>query len=95
MLHVKDASDWLQPDHMIGMAPLFSSYDPCFNREKVRIAYGSLSLLWGKGSISVTPSMTSSFVLHVPNFASYLLSVARITLELNWRVIFYSHYCFF
>jgi hypothetical protein len=82
-------------DHMTGMSSLFSSYNPCSSKEKVRIADGSLSPVSGKGSISVTPYMSLSFVLHVPDFATNLLSIARITCELNCRVIFYSHYCFF
>jgi hypothetical protein len=39
--------------------------------------------------------MTLSSVLHVPDLAANLLSIARITLELNCQVIFYSYYCFF
>jgi hypothetical protein len=35
-----------------------------------------------------------SFVLHVSDLSANLLSIARITLELNCRVTFYS-YCFF
>jgi hypothetical protein len=37
-------------DHMIGMSPLFSSYNPCSSRDNVRIADGSLSPM-GKGSV--------------------------------------------
>jgi len=82
-------------DHMTDMSPLFSSYNPCSGRDKVRIADGSLSPVSGKRSVSVTPSMTLASVLHVPNLAANLLSIARITSELNCRVIFYSYYCFF
>jgi hypothetical protein len=39
--------------------------------------------------------MTLTSVLHVPNLVANLLSIARITIELNCRVIFYSYYCFF
>jgi hypothetical protein len=39
--------------------------------------------------------MTLSSILHVPNLAANLLSIARITIELNCRAIFYSYYCFF
>jgi len=80
---------------MTSMCLLFLSYNSCFGREKFRITDGSLFLVLGKRSISVTPSMTLSFVLHVPDFAANLLSIACITYELNCRVIFYSHYCFF
>jgi hypothetical protein len=82
-------------NHMTGMSPLFSSYNPCSSRNKVRIADGSLSPVSDKGSVFVTPFMTLTFVLHVPNLAANLLSIARITIELNCCVIFYSYYCFF
>jgi hypothetical protein len=59
------------------------------------MAYGSLSPMSSKSSISVTPYMTLSYVLHVLDFASSLLSIVHITYELNCHVIFYSHYCFF
>ena len=43
----------------------------------------------------MTPSMALSSVLHVPNLAANLLSIAHITLELNCQAIFYSSYYFF
>jgi hypothetical protein len=87
--------DFSASDHMTGMSPLFSSYNPCSDRDKVIIANNSLSPKSGKGSISVTPSMTLASVLHVPKLAANLLSITRITIELNCRVISYSYYCFF
>jgi hypothetical protein len=72
---------------------LFSSYKLCSSREKVRIANGSLSSVSGKGSISISPSMSLSSVLHIIDFAANLLFIARITRELNCRAIFYSNYC--
>jgi hypothetical protein len=36
------------PNHMTGISPLFSSYNPYSGRDKVRIAYGSLSPVSGK-----------------------------------------------
>ena len=43
-------------DHMTGISFLFSSYNIYSSMEKVRIANGSLSLVFGKGSIFVSPS---------------------------------------
>jgi hypothetical protein len=77
-------------DHMTDMSPLFLSYNPCSGKGKVRIADGSLSPVSCKGFVSVTPFMTLAYVLHVPNLATNLLSIAHITIELNCRVIFYS-----
>jgi hypothetical protein len=48
-----------------------------------------------KGSISISSSMSLSFALHIPDFPGNLLSIARITHELNCRVFFNSDYCFF
>jgi hypothetical protein len=73
-------------DHMTGMSPLFSPYNPYSGKDKVRIADGSLSPVSGKGFVSVTPSMTLASVLHVPNLVANLLSIARIIIELNCRV---------
>jgi hypothetical protein len=64
---------------MTSMSLLFSSYNPCSSKEKVRIADGSLLLCQVNGLFLSCP----------------LLSIARITLELNGQVIFYSHYCLF
>jgi hypothetical protein len=52
-------------EHMTGMSPLFSLYNPRSGKDKVRIADSSLSPVAGKGSVFVTPSMILSFVLHV------------------------------
>jgi len=49
----------------------------------------------GKGSIPVIASMSLSSVLYVRNLENNLLSIARITIDLNCRRIFYSHYCCF
>jgi hypothetical protein len=51
--------------------------------------------LSGKGSIPVTLPMSLSFVLLVLNFVTNLLSIARITADLNYQAIFYSHNYFF
>lgn len=80
---------------MAGMSSLFSSYNPCFGSDKIRITNGSLSPVFGKDSISVTPYTTLSYILHIPNFATNFLFIAHNTCELNCGVIFYSYYCFF
>jgi hypothetical protein len=72
----------------------FFHYNLCFGREKDRINNGSQSSVSSKGSITVTPYMTLSYVLHIPDFAANLLSIAHITRELNCRIIFYSDFFF-
>jgi hypothetical protein len=62
--------------HMTGFSSLLSSYHLCSSKEKVRKVDDSLS-------------MSLSLVLHVLNFEPNLLSIARITADLNYQAIFY------
>jgi hypothetical protein len=66
-------------DHMTDISSMFSSYNLCSGRQKVKIVDGSLSSVSGKGSIHVTTSLSLSFVLHIPYFAANLLFITRIT----------------
>jgi hypothetical protein len=70
-------------NHMTGSSKSFSSYTPRSGKERVRIADGSSAPIMGSGTISCTPSMSLSHILHVPNFPVDLLSVSSITKELN------------
>jgi hypothetical protein len=65
------------------ISTLVSPYNLCSHMEIVRIVDGFLSLMSGKGFISVTASMSLSFVLYIPNFATNLFPIAHITHELN------------
>lgn len=82
-------------DHMTGLSNLFSSYITCSGRQQVKIADGSLTSVSGKGSIPVTPSMSLSSVLHVPNLSTNLLSVSSLTKHLNCSVTFFPDHCVF
>ena len=81
-------------DHMSRSSNLFSDYKPYSGQDKVKIADGTFSSVSGKGLIRVTPlSLTS--VLHVPSFSHNLLSLIRITRDLNCCVTFYPSHCVF
>ncbi|KAJ7954112.1 Retrovirus-related Pol polyprotein from transposon TNT 1-94 [Quillaja saponaria] len=94
-----DSNPWIidsgASDHMTSTSSSFSSYFPCSGKEKVRVADGSLSSISGKGSICCTPSLTLSYVLHVPKLSMNLLSISTITKELNCTVLFDSSSCVF
>ena len=49
----------------------------------------------GKGSNPCAPTLTLSFILHVPNFPTNLLPISSITKDLNCKVSFYPIYCVF
>ena len=69
---------------------IFSDYKPYSGPDKVRIADGTFSSVSGKGLIHATPSLPLTSVLHVPRFSHTLLSLSRITRDLNCSVTFFS-----
>ncbi|XP_028106008.1 uncharacterized protein LOC114305088 [Camellia sinensis] len=64
-------------------------------QDKVRIADGTVSSISGKGLVQVTPTMHLSSVLHVPKFSVNLLSLSRLTQDLNCCVTFFPDHCLF
>ncbi|PSS35748.1 Endonuclease [Actinidia chinensis var. chinensis] len=82
-------------DHMTGSSPVFCAYTPCSGRDKVRNADGTVSSVSGKGLVRVTPLLSLSSVLHVPNFTTNLLSIGRITRDKNCSVTFFLSHCVF
>ena len=81
-------------DHMTGCHELFSTYNPCPGNLKIRIADGSLSSVAGKGNIKLS-NMTLFSVLHVPNLTCNLVSISKLTNDLNCVAKYYPSYCEF
>jgi hypothetical protein len=52
---------------MSGDSTLFSSYNACAGKHKIKVAGGSFSAIAGKGSVVLSPSLTVKNVLHVPD----------------------------
>ena len=63
--------------------------------KKIKLADGFLSAIAGKGSISISPSLTLHEVLHVPNLSYNLLSVNKLLHDLNCQAQFFSSHCEF
>ncbi len=80
---------------MTGFSNKFISYSPCSGKEKVCIADGSLSNVSGTGSVKCTPTISLSYVLHVPSFPINLLSVSSITKALNYKIENFPTHCVF
>ena len=81
--------------HLCGNSSNFLSLKPVTGQKGVRLADGSSSPIVGQGNMSITPTLQLSHVLHAPSFPHNLLSVSRMTKELNCRVIFYPMGCTF
>ena len=66
------------------------SYIPCACNETIRIADDSFALIVGKGKISPSIGLSLHNVLHVTKISYNLLSISKITHELNYKAIFLS-----
>ena len=70
-------------DHMTGSSTSFTTYVPCVGNMKVWIVDGSYTPVAGKGTISLTKTFSLESVLHVPNLSCNLLSISKLTRDLN------------
>ena len=54
-------------NHMTGTTKVFSSYIPCNDGQKIKIADGTLSSVAGKGTVSFSDSLELNSVFYVLN----------------------------
>ena len=80
-------------DHMTSNHKLFRSYTP--HGWSIQIENGSFISVASLGSITLSPNITLSCVLYIPNLFCNLLSIGKITDDLNCTVTFNSSYCLF
>ncbi|GJZ74988.1 retrovirus-related pol polyprotein from transposon TNT 1-94 [Tanacetum coccineum] len=74
---------------------IFNNFDTQASSSHVTIADGSISQVLGSGTVNLSPSISLSLVLSLPKFSFNLLSVSRITSNLQCSVKFYLEYCVF
>ncbi|TYK29954.1 reverse transcriptase [Cucumis melo var. makuwa] len=77
----------VQSDHLTGSSEHFVSYILCVD-EKIRIIDGSLAPIVEKEQISLFDGFSLHNVLHVPRISYNLLSIRKITHELNCKATF-------
>ncbi|TYK31568.1 splicing factor, arginine/serine-rich 19 isoform X2 [Cucumis melo var. makuwa] len=75
-------------DHLTGLSENFVSYILCASNEKIRITDGSLALIAGKGQSFPFEGVSFRNVLHVSKFSYNLLSISKITRDLNYKATF-------
>ncbi|GKC05155.1 retrovirus-related pol polyprotein from transposon TNT 1-94 [Tanacetum coccineum] len=80
---------------MTGNSHIFNNFDTNTSSSRVTIADGSISQVLGSGTVNLSPSISLSLVLSLPKFSFNLLSVSRITSNLQCSVKFYPEYCVF
>ena len=97
-LHVSfSSSSWVIDsgaiDHMSGTVQSFQSLITDKYLGNVKLADGTLTTFGGKGNIQISQSLTSSYVLHVLNLSSNLLSVSSLIKNLNCSMMFFPTHC--
>ncbi|KAK0606654.1 hypothetical protein LWI29_002135 [Acer saccharum] len=96
---MKRHSPWIvdsgASDHMTGNATLFNTYSPSSGNLMVLIADGSLSKVAGIGLVTITDDLTLKSMLLVPNLTCNLMSISKLTKDLNCVTNFFSNRCEF
>ena len=82
-------------DHMTPYMSYLSSYSPLPNKRHITVANGSQAPIVGSGNILLSPSLHLNHMLHVPKLANNLLSIHKLTKDLNCVVIFFLLIVFF
>ena len=82
-------------DHMTNSSLQFKTYTPCPSNRKILVADGSLTTVAELRDIQITSQLTLKNVLHVPKLSTNLLSIQKLTHDLNCVVIFYPTHCEF
>ena len=82
-------------DHMTPHSSYFSSYTILTGNQHITVANGSHTPVTGCGNIQLQSSLHLSNVLHVPKVSNNLLSIHKITKDLNCDVTFFHYHCVF
>jgi len=82
-------------DHMTPHSSYFSSYNTLSYNQHITVANGYNTPITGRGNIHLQPSFSLKNVLHVPNLSNNLLSIHKITQDLNCAVTFFLSHCVF
>ena len=82
-------------DHITSMSSLFFTYFTCSGRKKFKIVNESFSSIAGKCSITISKHLVLNSMLHVPQLACNLLSINKLTKDLNCVAKFFPTHCEF
>lgn len=82
-------------DHMAHSTSCFTTYQPCSSNRKIKVADGSLINVVGQGTVVFSSMLILKDVLHVPKLSVNLLSISKITQDLNCHETFFNDRCIF
>ena len=75
-------------DHLFGNKNLFSSLTITSHLPMITLANGSQTMAKGVGSACPLPSIPLTYVLYVPNCPFNLISISKLTRDLNCLITF-------
>ena len=88
----KGTSTWIidsgASDHMTGNRELFFNFLDSSSRSSIKTADGSFSPIKGSGSVLINDNLLLEDVLFVPNLACNLVSVSKLSKNLNCSLQF-------
>jgi len=82
-------------DHMTPHSSLFSSYTTVSGNQYITIANGSNTPVTGRGNVHLQPSFPLKNIFHLPKLSNNLLSIQKVTQDLNCAVVFFHSHCVF
>lgn len=74
---------------------VFKTYKPIISSRKIIVANGHTFPIVGQGNVCLKPSLPVQHVLYVSSLSTNLLSVHKLTQDLNYSVIFSPNACVF
>ena len=78
---------------MTGNSNLFTMFQSHTSTFIVTLVDWSTSCVLGLGKIYLTPLITLTFVMSLPQFSLNLISLSKITRTLNCSISFFHDYC--
>jgi len=87
--------DFGATDHMTPHSSYFSSYTVLSGNHHITNVNGSTTLVTGRGNIHLQPSFPLKNEFHVPKLSNNLLSIQKVTQDLNCAVVFFYSHCVF
>lgn len=82
-------------NHMTGNSNIFSSLHPHNAPSPVIVADDLTCNIVGFGTVKATSSITLSSVLSLPKLIFNLISISKVTIDLNCYISFFPDYCLF
>lgn len=93
------SSDWVidsgASDHMNSLSSSFETSHEVRNASPIKLPTSEVIPIIDIGSVKLSPTVTLTNVLYVPDFQFNLLSIRKITHALNCVTIFFSTLCVF